>query len=67
VGFALGLVLTLQLAFIIPKLGFNLSLFVNGVSLLKVGGYRLSSPASRPFYLSGKSPVSTRRWSFEEE
>jgi putative ABC transport system permease protein len=40
-GFALGLVLTLLLSVMIPKLGLNLTLFVNSASLAKVGGVSL--------------------------
>lgn len=40
-GFALGLVLTLLLSVMIPKLGLNLTLYVNGASLAKVGGVSL--------------------------
>src|SRR5512143_149266 len=40
-GFALGLIITLALSVIVPYLGVNLSLQINGASLIRVGGLSL--------------------------
>lgn len=40
-GFALGLILTLLLSLVVPRLGFNLELDVSAASLVKVGGVSL--------------------------
>jgi ABC-type antimicrobial peptide transport system permease subunit len=40
-GFALGLSITLGLSVIVPYLGVNLSLQINGASLIRVGGLSL--------------------------